>query len=217
MKQLTPAARVYVSGVIVAAGIILAVTAPGMHFTKPGLFVTLFVLSCASAAMKITLPLTTNVSTMSVSYAIDFASLLLLGWEQTLLVAAASAFSQCVLNNKEQPPLHRTLFSMATLVVTVAGAGVAFNLLSWAGPDPVTAVARPLVGAATIYFLLNTGLIAAAIALASRQPIFTIWQTNFLWSAPSYFVGAGAAALAAWVDGPRRRVAGAARPSRRST
>ena len=199
MKQLTPAARLYVSGVIVAAATILGVTAPGMQFTQPGLFLTLFVLSCASAAMKITLPLTTNVSTMSVSYAIDFASLIMLGWEQTLLVAAASAFSQCVLNNKEQPPLHRTLFSMATLVVTVAGAGVAFNLLSWPGPDPVTAVARPLVGAATIYFLLNSGLIAGAIALASRQPVFTIWQTNFLWSAPSYFVGAGAAALAAWV------------------
>ncbi len=199
MKQLTPAARLYVSGVIVAAATILGVTAPGMQFTQLGLFLTLFVLSCASAAMKITLPLTTNVSTMSVSYAIDFASLIMLGWEQTLLVAAASAFSQCVLNNKEQPPLHRTLFSMATLVVTVAGAGVAFNLLSWPGPDPVTAVARPLVGAATIYFLLNTGLIAGAIALASRQPVFTIWQTNFLWSAPSYFVGAGAAALAAWV------------------
>ena len=59
-------------------------------------------------------------------------------------------------------------------------------------------MARPLVGAATVYFLLNTGLIAVAIALASRQPIFNIWQTNFLWSAPSYFVGAGAAWLAAW-------------------
>src|SRR5215217_6526966 len=112
-----------------------------MHFTRPGLFLTLFVLSCASAAMKITLPLTTNVSTMSVSYAIDFASLLLLGWDQTLLVAAASAFSQCVLNSREKPPLHRTLFSLGALVVTVAGAGVAFTQLSAPGVDDVTAVA----------------------------------------------------------------------------
>ena len=34
-------------------------------------------------------------STMSVSYAVDFASLLLLGPNETMLVAAASAFSQC--------------------------------------------------------------------------------------------------------------------------
>ena len=199
MKQLTPAARLYVTAVIAAATAILAIRIPGMTFHQPWLFATLFVLSCASAAMKITLPLTTNVSTMSVSYAIDFASLLLLGWDQTLLVAAASAFSQCVLNSKDRQPLYRTLFSMAALVVTVAGAGVAFEWLSAPdGADAITAVARPLVGAATVYFLLNTGLIAIAIALASRQPIFNIWQTNFLWSAPSYFVGAGAAWLAAW-------------------
>ncbi|MGE3958352.1 MAG: HD domain-containing phosphohydrolase [Vicinamibacterales bacterium] len=199
MNQLTPAARAYVTAVIIAAAAILAIRAPGMSFDQPWLFATLFVLSSASAAMKITLPLTTNVSTMSVSYAIDFASLLLLGWDQTLLVAAASAFSQCVLNSKEPQPLYRTLFSMAALVVTVAGAGVAFELLSaLESLDPITAVARPLVGAATVYFLLNTGLIAIAIALASRQPIAAIWQTNFLWSAPSYFVGAGTAWLAAW-------------------
>lgn len=198
MKQLTPAARIYVSAVILTAAAILCIRVPGMSVTEPWLFLTLFVLSCASAAMKITLPLTTNVSTMSVSYAIDFASLLLLGWEPTLLVAAASAFSQCVFNNREQPQIHRTLFSMATLVVTVAGAGLAFTLLSGPGPDAVTAVARPLVGAATVYFLLNTVLIAVAIALASRQPIVATWHTNFLWSAPSYFVGAGAAAVAAW-------------------
>ena len=31
----------------------------------------------------------------------------------------------------------------------------------------------------------------------TRQPIVTTWHNNFLWSAPSYFVGAGSAALAA--------------------
>jgi diguanylate cyclase (GGDEF)-like protein/putative nucleotidyltransferase with HDIG domain len=199
VKQLNPAARVYVAGVITLGAAILCIRTPQMSFGHPWLFAVLFILSCASATMKITLPLTTNVSTMSVSYAIDFASLLLLGTDATMLVAAASAFSQCVVNSRERPPLHRTLFSMATLVVTVAGAGLAFRLLSAPGADAITSVARPLVGAATVYFVLNSGLIALAIALASRQPLLTIWQTNFLWSGPSYFVGAGAAALASWM------------------
>jgi diguanylate cyclase (GGDEF)-like protein/putative nucleotidyltransferase with HDIG domain len=199
VKQLNPAARAYVLGVIALGAAILCIRAPQMSFGHPWLFAMLFILSCASATMKITLPLTTNVSTMSVSYAIDFASLLLVGADLTMLVAAASAFSQCVLNIREKPPLHRTLFSMSTLIVTVAGAGVAFNQLSAPGADAITSFARPLVSAATVYFLLNSGLIAGAIALASRQAFFTIWQTNFLWSGPSYFVGAGAAALAAWI------------------
>ena len=33
---------------------------------------------------------------------------------------------------------------------------------------PFVALARPLVGAATVYFLLNTGLVATAIALSTR-------------------------------------------------
>lgn len=198
MKELTPAARAYVTGVILLAAVIMAARLPGLTFSHPWLFLTLLVLSSASAAWKITLPLTTNVSTMSVSYAVDFASMLMLGWDQTLLVAAASAFSQCVINRREQPPLHRTLFSMSALVVTVTGAGLIFAWLSTPGPDAITAIARPLVGAATAYFLLNTSLIAVAIALAARQPVFPLWNTNFLWTAPSYFVGAGTAWLAVW-------------------
>jgi diguanylate cyclase (GGDEF)-like protein/putative nucleotidyltransferase with HDIG domain len=43
--------------------------------------------------------------------------------------------------------------------------------------------------------------IATAIALSTRQSVIDVWNKNFLWSAPSYFVGAGAAALATWIVG----------------
>ena len=199
MKQLPFAGRVYVASVIVAGAIVMAVCLPLADFTKqPVLFAALVILASASAALKVTLPLTTSGSTMSVSYAVDFAALLLLGPHETMVVAAASAFCQCNLNTKERSPLYRTLFSMAALVLTVQGAGLVLVLLG----DPaaavgVSAIARPLVGTATAYFLLNTGLIATAIALSTGQPISATWQKNFLWSAPSYFVGAGTAAIAA--------------------
>ena len=108
---------------------------------------------------------------------------------------------------------------MASLVITVQGAGLAFRLLGGAGSTmPLTAIARPLVGAATVYFLLNTGLVAdgdRAVDATTRSS--TTWHTNFLWSAPSYFVGAGTAALAASLVATRRLLGGAARRSRRST
>jgi len=91
-----------------------------------------------------------------------------------------------------------TLFSVSSLIITVQGAGLAFHLLGGSqSAMPFTALARPLVGAATVYFLLNTGLIATAIGLSTRNNIVATWHNNFLWSAPSYFVGAGTAALAA--------------------
>jgi len=198
MTGISGAARVYVAIVIAAGAALLAMYTPVATFHDPWLFAALLVLSSASASLKVQLPLTTGGSTMSVSYAVDFAALLLLGPNETMLVAAGSAFSQCHLNNKERNPLYRTAFSVASLVITVQGAGLAFSLLGGTTDTmPLAALARPLVGAATAYFLLNTGLVAAAIALSNRQSILSTWHDNFLWSAPSYFVGAGSAALAA--------------------
>ncbi len=199
MTQLPFAARVYVASIIVAGAAVMAYCLPLAHFSsQPVLFGALVALASASAALKVTLPLTTSGSTMSVSYAVDFAALLLLGPHEAMVVAVASAFFQCHVNNKEKNPPYRTLFSMAALVLTVQAAGLALRALGdSSGILSVSLIARPLVAAATVYFLLNTGLIATAIALSTAQPIATTWQTNFLWSAPSYFVGAGTAAVAA--------------------
>src|SRR4051812_43441312 len=161
MNQLPFAARTYVASVIVAGAIVMAVCLPHVDVSQqPVLFVALVTLASASAALKVTLPLTTSGSTMSVSYAVDFASLLLLGPHATLVVAVASAFCQCHLNNKERNPAYRTMFSMAALVLTVESAGLAIRWLSETGADQgLSAMARPLVGAATAYFLVNTGLV----------------------------------------------------------
>ena len=59
-------------------------------------------------------------------------------------------------------------------------------------------MAQPLTAAATTYFFFNTFTIAIAIALTSRQPLLRVWNQNFLWSAPSYIIGASAAAVATW-------------------
>ena len=201
MTRLPVVARIYVASVLTAGAILLVSCGPLALFDRPLLFVALVALSSATAALRVHLPLRTGGSTMSVSYAVDFVSLLLLGPHETMFVAAASALCQCSLNRKDRTPAYRTLFSMASLVVTVQAAGLVFGLLGGhAGQTGFSvAVARPLVGAATVYFMLNTGLIAAAIAFASRDSIRSVWNANFLWSAPSYFVGAAAASVAATV------------------
>ena len=199
MRELPRPALLYVGAIIAIGLALMAVRLPDITFAQPVLFIALLVLSSMTAALKVHLPLTTSGSTMSVSYAVDFASLLLLGPHETMLVAAGSAFSQCYLNSKERNPIHRTLFSVASLVITVQASGLAFHLLGGTGAAmTIDALAKPLVGAATVYFLLNTGLVATAIALSTRTPIVSTWHNNFLWSAPSYFVGALSAAFAAW-------------------
>jgi diguanylate cyclase (GGDEF)-like protein/putative nucleotidyltransferase with HDIG domain len=198
MRGLPAAARAYVTGVVVIGAVVFLAALPHARFDQPLLFTGLFVLSSLSTALKITLPLSASGSTMSVSYAVDFAALLLLGPHDTMLIAAAGALNQCLLKSRERNPVYRTVFSVAALVITVQGAGLAALALGGVTSTmSFQAMARPLVGAATAYFLLNTGIVAAAIALSTRQSIFATWQNNFLWSAPSYFVGAGSAAAAA--------------------
>jgi diguanylate cyclase (GGDEF)-like protein/putative nucleotidyltransferase with HDIG domain len=199
MKELPLAARIYVGAVFVAGLVTLALFAPRSIGNLP-LFVGLLCLSSLASAFKVSLPLATSGVTMSVSYAVDFASLLLVGASQTMLVAAASAWSQCTLRTQSRSAPYRTVFSMASLVVTVQAAG---SVYSWLGGTPAGqpfswgAIPKPLVGAATTYFVCNTALIATAIGLSTKQHVGRVWNENFLWSAPSYFVGAGAAALAA--------------------
>jgi diguanylate cyclase (GGDEF)-like protein/putative nucleotidyltransferase with HDIG domain len=196
MKDLPFAARLYVGAVLAAGAVVLALFAPHT-IANPVVFLTLLVCSSLASALKVTLPLASSSSTMSVSYAVDFAALLLLGANETMLVAAVSTWAQCTFRTQVRSTPYRTLFSMASLVLTVKAAGVAYTWLG--GPPPGQAftmltIAKPLVGAATTYFIGNTLLIATAISLSTQQPIGRAWNENFLWSAPSYFVGAVAAA-----------------------
>src|SRR5262249_25279853 len=159
MRQLPAAARAYVAAVVALGTMLFVAGVPHIHFDQPLLFAALLVLSSLSASLKVPLPLTASGSTMSVSYAVDFASLLLLGPHETMLIAAGSAACQSHSNAKNRTPPHRTLFNIASLVITVQAAGFAFN--AFGTPEAaitLSGTARPLVAAATVYFLFNTGL-----------------------------------------------------------
>src|SRR4051812_35933167 len=190
MKDLPLAARIYV-GTVLAAGVATLLYF-GLHaIPNPVLFLALLLFSSVASALKVNLPLPSSGSTMSVSYAVDFASLLLLGADATMLVAGASAWSQCTFRTQSRSAPYRTLFSMASLVLTVKATGWMYTLLGGvtaAEHFSLLAIPKPLVGAATTYFVLNTLFIASAIGLSTKQSIARVWNENFLWSAPSYFV-----------------------------
>ena len=79
--------------------------------------------------MKVRLPLGAGASNLSVSYTVDFASLLILGASETMLIAGFSALTQSTFNTARRNPLYRKLFSTAALILTVQGAGWMFTSL----------------------------------------------------------------------------------------
>ena len=193
----------YVGAVIAAGAFVLVYCALHVQVTQPTLFLSLIVLSCLASTLKIRLPLARSASTMSVSYVVDFTALLLLGPEQTVFVAASSAIAQSTLNVRKGNPFYRTLFNIAAIVLTIEFAGLVFG---WSGGDAGDLswpqIATPLLASATAYYLANTTSVSIAVALTSTQPLLRVWNDNFLWTAPNYFVGAAVAALSATiVDG----------------
>jgi PAS domain S-box-containing protein len=200
-RALHPQARAYV-GWIIAAGVCGTIAFFPRDWPHPILFSVLLLTSCLTSAWKVNLPISlTSGSTLSVSYAADLTALILLGPREAVLVGIAGAWTQCTFHVKRPYPLYRTVFSMSAEAVTMIATGLVYTALGGASAVTVgfDALARPLVGAIATYFFVNTGLIAGAIALSTRQSIGKVWHDDFLWSGPTFMVAGAVGALAALV------------------
>lgn len=194
--RLPLAARVYVRVVIALGTIVVAASLLSLRIDRPELFAALLALSVISSALKVDLPLGVGSSCISLSYAVDFTALLLLGPSAAMLIAAASAWSQCTFRMSERNPAYKTIFSMAALSLTVAASATTYRLLGGTYGTLPPSPLQPLMAAAMMYFLVNSLAVAAAFALATGKPILRVWHDNFLWSVTSYVVGGIVAGIA---------------------
>jgi len=194
LRDVPASGRWFILTVIAIGAAVLILLLPRATLAPVAPLVVLVLLSSLTAAFKVQFPIASG-SNMSVSYVVDIASLILRGPHATMIVGAASGWSQTTLNAKTPNPLYRTLFNMALLVLTVQGAGQVYQRLG-GSPHPAlsAAIIVPLSGMALTYFFLNTVPIAVAIALTTNQSAWRIWKSDFASSAPSYLLGAAAAA-----------------------
>jgi signal transduction histidine kinase/ActR/RegA family two-component response regulator len=199
-RRQSPAVRLYVA-LVIAAGVWALVAWFPTAFPRPLLFLLLAAAACLTSIWKVNLPsLGASGSTLSVSYASDLTALLLLGTPQAILVAIAGVLSQCTFRVRRRFPLYRTLFSAAAEALTMAATGVAYARLGGtADLGDLSSLSKPLVGAITTQFVINTGLVAGAIALSTGRPWWKVWREEFWWSAASFIVAGTAGAAAAVV------------------
>jgi signal transduction histidine kinase/ActR/RegA family two-component response regulator len=193
-------AQCYVAIVMAAGASTLFAFFP-TAYPRPVLFAALIVLACLTSLWKVNLPIATaSGSTLSVSYAADLMALLLLGLQPAIIVAVAGVLMQCTYKVKKSYPLYRTLFSAAAEVLTMTATGIVYQQLGGSlRPLHMAVLAKPLVGAITAYFIVNTSLVAGAIALTSSRSFLTVWRDDFLWSGASFMVAGSAGAMAAVV------------------
>jgi hypothetical protein len=74
--------------------------------------------------------------------------------------------------------------------------GQAFSLLygrvsPHVGPLPtLNQLFPPLIILATVYYLVNTGCVAAIVALEANKHVYEIWRDRFRWIAINYYTAA---------------------------
>jgi putative nucleotidyltransferase with HDIG domain len=97
---------------------------------------------------------------------------------------------------KKHPPL-RIAFNVAAPAFSLWVAAQAFFLLARIAPLSSGHLAVPPVGPllafAGLYFLLNSSLIAVAVALESGKPPLAVWREHFMWLGVGYFAAASMA------------------------
>jgi PAS domain S-box-containing protein len=194
LRELPPRARWYILSVIVLGALTFAVLIPRATSSPIGPLLLFIVLSSLFSGFKVQFPIASG-SNMSLSYIVDIAALVICGPHATMIVGAASGWSQSTFKSKTPNPLYRTLFNMACLVLTVEASGYVFQRLGGTPNFNAASIAVPLAGMAVTYFFVNTGPIAIAIALTTNQSAWRIWKTDFSSSAASYVIGAIAAVV----------------------
>ena len=200
-RGLSRPAQAYVAGVTLWGAVALLQGVVGVNPYQP-MFVILLVAACLISSWKITLPISVaNGSTLSLADAANVMSMLLLGPAASAVIAVAGVWVQCTHRPKQRYPLHRTLFSTAAAALTMLGSGAVYQALGGHGvpADMLAVFAQPVVGALGAFFLINTTLVAGAIALSAGRGFIETWQDDFLWSASSFMVAGAAGALGAVV------------------
>jgi putative nucleotidyltransferase with HDIG domain len=198
-QRLGGVARAYLTAVITAG---LAVVLHSLYslYSKPVGYEWFVLAGLTLLSGSFTVKVPTIPARLSVSEAFVFAAVLLYGPAAATMVVALDSLviSLWIFRTSRRP--ERLLFNLAAPAVAVWIAARTFFAIANVAPlattpRPILGLVFPLLILAVLYFVLNSWLIAAAVALEQRGSAFGVWRRNFLWLSLNYFSGASVAAL----------------------
>jgi putative nucleotidyltransferase with HDIG domain len=140
------------------------------------------------------------VARLSVSEPFVFAATLWFGPSVGAVTAALDAMIMSVWLAPGLKTIHRLTFNVSVLVISIWLASQLFFSISGIdvrAPEytSLTQFIGPLYLFTLCCFLLNSGMVAAALAIERGQSGVRIWREQFLWLSLNYFGGASVAAL----------------------
>lgn len=193
-RPLRTATRIYIASVIGAGGCALAVALGGISHWTPAAPLGLAAIILVSL-FKLRLRVGPGRATMTMAQFVDFWMIAVAGANVATAIAAAGVLVQCLTRVRQSQPWYRTAFSVAVIALAVrAAASVWAALGGQAAPDGVSGFIA-LGGAAIAYFLVNSGLVAWAVASTTGERPVECWRRRFLGAAPASLAAAAAVAM----------------------
>lgn len=177
--------------VVAAAGLAMLAVGASQHTSdRLGVLLTLIVLG--ALAERYAVGLFDN--RISVGVVAVLVAAVLSGFWGVALVAPAIVLAGEVATGS---PWYKRVYNAATYLLAGAAFAGVFRAFGQQGtPDDWPEVLVPAVLGALVNFAVNSALVAAAVALSSREPIIETWQRRYGWMLPQYVV-VGLAAMAA--------------------
>jgi len=126
-------------------------------------------------------------ASFSIGDTFSFAALFVFGPDAATMTVALDTLA---ISTQLKVPGERVIFNTAGPALAMWSAGtLVFRVAGLPLPVESSSLITVFVAAAAavvIYFVLNSGLIAAAVALHERQPVWRVWQSHFarLWTGP---------------------------------
>jgi diguanylate cyclase (GGDEF)-like protein len=188
-------ARIYV-GLVCAAGAAVLFRALAVGTDQPLAVAAFLAISLIASLAKVEIAVLGSGATLSACHIADLLALLICGADAAVLVSAWSAWTQCTFASRARNPLHQTLFSVAALALSMGAAGYVYVQLG-GPPSGPSLLLKPFAAAATVFFVLNSGLVAGAVSLSSGDTLRGVWSDFFLSVWPSYVIGASLSAVIA--------------------
>lgn len=137
---------------------------------------------------------------LSVSDTFVFASVLLFGPAAGTITALLDALIISLRLGHHAREPFRVIFNVAAVALSTKLSGHLFFAVAGVPPysianTPLSQILFPLFLFTLSYFLLNSWLVAFALALEQQKSPLVIWRENFLWLSVNYFGGGSVAGL----------------------
>jgi diguanylate cyclase (GGDEF)-like protein/putative nucleotidyltransferase with HDIG domain len=185
-NKMSHLAKIYVSSIVVIGAMVTLVELARWQSQDIFRFVCYLALAIFASRLKVSLPGISGA--LSVLFIFILFAIVEMSLPEALFIGCAAILMQCLWNYRQRPKWHQVLFNLGSMAITVVASGAVYHasLLTQSRLEP----ALRLVVTATVFFLMNTFPVAAAIALTERRTLRSVWRECYIWSFPYYLLGA---------------------------